>query len=111
MRHPLGVTRKAVLFFVVLTTAAVWSKPVTAQPAQPQETTLSQEQQAQDVQQLKAKLQQLEQMMDEVKGHITALEGQPGTRDFRSCSSRLPTLKPFRICHSNCETGTPVAFK
>jgi hypothetical protein len=48
MRHALRVTRKAV-FFVVLTTAAVWSKPVTAQP---QETPASPEQQAQDVQQL-----------------------------------------------------------
>jgi TolA-binding protein len=111
MRHALGVTRKVALVLAVLTTAAIWSKPVTAQPAQPQEKSPSQEQQAQDVQQLKAKLQQLEQMMGEVKGQITALEGQPGTRDFRSCSSRLPTPKPFRIYHSNCETGTLVRFK
>jgi hypothetical protein len=74
MRHALRVTRKAVLSFALLTTAAVWSRPVTAQP---QETPASPEQQAQDVQKLKAKLQQLEQMMDEVKGKLNTLEGQP----------------------------------
>jgi hypothetical protein len=79
MKHAHGVTRKAVLFFAVLTTAAVWSKPVTAQPAQPQATNVSQEQQAQDVQQLKAKLQQLEQMMDEVKGKLNELESRPAS--------------------------------
>jgi hypothetical protein len=71
MRHALGATRKVVLFFAALTTAAVWSRPVTAQP---QGTPVSPEQQAQDVQQLKAKLQQLEQMMDEAKAQINALE-------------------------------------
>ena len=79
MRQALGVTRKAVLFFTVLTTAAVWSGPVIAQPAQPRETPASPEQQAQDVQQLKVKLQQLEQMMDEVKGKLDELEGQPAS--------------------------------
>ena len=48
MRHALTVTRKAVLFLGVLTTAGVWSRPVTAQPAQPHETPASPEQQAQD---------------------------------------------------------------
>jgi len=69
MRHALRVTRKAVLFFAVLTTAAVWSRPVTAQPAQPQ----SQDRQR-DIQQLKDRLQQLEQSMGEVKAQINALE-------------------------------------
>jgi DcaP outer membrane protein len=64
MRHALGVTRTAVLFFAVLATAAVC-----AQPAQPQ----SQDRQ-QDIQQLKDRLQQLEQSMGEVKAQINALE-------------------------------------
>jgi hypothetical protein len=74
MRYAPGVTRKAVLFLAILTTAAVWSRPVAAQPAQPRETPVSPEQQAQDVQQLKAKLQQLEQMMNEAKAQLNALE-------------------------------------
>ena len=68
MRHALRVTRKAAICFAVLTTAGVWSRPVTAQPRE------TPEQQAQDVQQLKAKLQQLEQMMDEAKAQLNALE-------------------------------------
>jgi hypothetical protein len=36
MRHALRVTRKAVFLFAVLTTAAVWSRLVTAQSAQAQ---------------------------------------------------------------------------
>ena len=79
MRHALRVTRKTIVFFAVLTTAAVWSRPVTAQPAQPRETPASPEQQAEDVQQLRVKLQQLEQMMDEVKGKLNELEGQPAS--------------------------------
>ena len=68
MRHALRVTRKAVLFFAVLTTAAVWSRPVTAQ-AQSQDRQ-------QEIQQLKDKLQQMDQMMGEVKAEIKALESQ-----------------------------------
>ncbi len=73
MRCDLRVTRKAVAFLAILTLSVVWSKPVTAQLQEPP----SPDQQAQDVQQLKAKLQQLEQMMDEVKGKLNELEGQP----------------------------------
>jgi hypothetical protein len=73
MRHALKVTRKTVVFLAVLTPAAVWSRPVTAQQ---QETPASPEQQAQEVQQLKAKLQQVEQMMNEMKGKLNELEGQ-----------------------------------
>ena len=76
MRHAFKITRKAAFLFAVLTTAAVWSRPVTAQP---RETPTSPEQQAQDVQELKVKLQQLEQMMDEVKGKLNELEGQPAS--------------------------------
>jgi len=57
----------AVLFIFV-----IWVRPVQAQ---------SQDAQTQDIQQLKDKLQQLELMMGEVKGQITALEGQPGTQN------------------------------
>ena len=72
MRRDLGVTRKAVAFLAILTLSVVWSKPLTAQS---QESPPSPDQQAQDVQQLKVKLQQLEQMMDEVKGKLNELEG------------------------------------
>src|SRR3981081_3894018 len=71
MRHALRVTRKAVFLFAVLTTAAVWSRLVTAQSAQAQ----SQDRQ-QEIQQLKDKLQQMDQMMGEVKAEIKALESQ-----------------------------------
>ena len=62
MRHALRVTRKAVFLFALFTVVAVWSRPVTAQPAQAQ----SQDRQ-QEIQQLKDKLQQMNQMMGEVK--------------------------------------------
>jgi len=45
LRHALRASRKAVLSLAVLSTAAVWSTPVTAQP---HETPASPEQQAQD---------------------------------------------------------------
>jgi TolA-binding protein len=93
MRHALRVTRKAVLFFAVLTTATVWSRPLTAQP---QETPASPEQQAQDVQQLKAKLQQLEQMMDEMKGKLNELEGQPVSNHASEISAA--STGPLKRC-------------
>jgi len=68
MRCDLRVTRKAVALLAILILSVVWSKPAAAQQdAQTQ----------QDVQQLKAKLQQLEQMMGEVKDQINSLENQP----------------------------------
>lgn len=51
--------------------SVIWIPPVQAQ---------SQNTRTQDIQQLKDKLQQLEQMMGEVKGQITALENQPGVQ-------------------------------
>ena len=74
MRRDLRVTRKAVAFLAILTLSVVWNRPLTAQP---QQSSPSSDQQAQDIQQLKAKLQQLEQMMDEVKGKLNELDGQP----------------------------------
>src|SRR5260370_33601555 len=71
MRHAIRVTRKAVILFAVLTTAAVWSS-VTAQPAQAQSQDRRQE-----IQQLKDELQQMEQTMGEVKARINALETAP----------------------------------
>ncbi len=73
MRHARRVTPKVIFLFALLTVAAFWSKSATAQP---QETPASPAQRAQDVQELKAKLQQLEQMMDEVKGKLNKLDGQ-----------------------------------
>ena len=51
----------------VLFISVIWARPAQAQ---------SQDTRTQDIQQLKDKLQQLEQMMGEVKGKITVLEGQ-----------------------------------
>jgi hypothetical protein len=102
MRLNLKNARNKVSLIGVLFISVIWVQPAQAQ---------SQATRAQDIQQLKDRLQQLEQTMGEVKGQTTALVGQPGTRDFRSCSSRPPALKPFRICHTNCETGTPARFK
>lgn len=62
-----NVTLSTALFILV-----VWVQPVQGQ---------SQEARTQDIQQLKDKLQQLEQMMGEVKGQITALEGDSGTQN------------------------------
>lgn len=111
MRHALGVTRKAVFFFAMLTTAAVWSRPVTAQP---QETPASPQQQAQDVQQLKVKLQQLEQAMDEVKWKLNELEGQPASNQAseggpsNSLVSAVTSLDANPTAHSyGAAAGTP----
>ena len=76
MRFDLRVTRKAVVCLTVLTFSALWSRPGAAQLQEPLPPS---NQQAQDVQQLKAKLQQLEQMMNEVKGKLNGLEGQSAT--------------------------------
>jgi len=114
MRHALRVTRKTVFLFAVLTAAAVWSRPVTAQPAQPRETPASPEQQAQDVQQLKAKLQQLEQMMDEMKGKLNELEGQPASNHAsdsgpsNSLVSAVTSFDASPTAHSSgAAAGTP----
>jgi hypothetical protein len=64
-RNALHSVSLIALFFL----STIWMPPVQAQ---------SQDTRAQDIQQLKDKLQQLEQMMGEVKGEITALEAQPG---------------------------------
>jgi hypothetical protein len=76
MRHALRVTSKAAFAFALFIEAVLWNTALTAQVSQQQKTLTSPEQQAQDVQQLKAKLQQLEQMMDDVKGKLNELEGQ-----------------------------------
>ena len=68
MRSNIRITRKIInstaLFLFAL--SAVCSQPARAQ---------SQEDQKQDIQKLKDKLQQLDQMMNEVKGELNALEG------------------------------------
>src|SRR5437879_6689164 len=117
MRHALRVTRKAVFLFALFTVAAVWSRPVTAQPARPRETPASPEQQAQDVQQLKAKLQQLEQMMDEMKGKLNELEGQPASNHAsesgpsNSLVSAVTPLNASPTAHSTGAAGTPLLGK
>ena len=70
MRSNLKNARNSASLIAVLFISVIWVQPAQAQ---------SQDTRAQDIQQLKDKLQQLEQMMGEVKGKITVLEGQPGT--------------------------------
>lgn len=89
MRCDLRVTRKAVAFLAILTLSVVCSTPYTAQP---QESRPFSDQQAQDVQQLKAKLEQLEQMMDEVKVKLNELEGQPAAAAHASEGGPSNTL-------------------
>jgi hypothetical protein len=80
MRCDLRVTRQAVAFLAVLTLSVVWSKPLSAQPAQPQSQSAQQE-----IRQLRDRLQQMDLMMDELKAEINTLERQgqqpsPGTK-------------------------------
>ena len=72
MRSNLKNARNNASLIAVLFISVMWVQPVQGQ---------SKDTRAQDIQQLKDKLQQLEQMMGEVKGQITALEGQPGTQN------------------------------
>ncbi len=72
MRSNLKNARNKASLITVLFISVIWVHPAQAQ---------SQDTRTQDIQQLKDKLQQLEQMMGEVKGKITVLEGQPGTQN------------------------------
>lgn len=64
----------------------------------------SQNTRTQDIQQLKDKLQQLEQMMGEVKGQITALENQPGVRDSTTGVAESKSA-PSNTLHSSVVTS------
>jgi hypothetical protein len=79
MRCDLRVTRKAVVSLMVLTLSVVWSKPGIPQSQEPPVTParVQSQNRQQDIQQLKDKLDQLEQAMDEVKGKLHELEEQP----------------------------------
>lgn len=72
MRSNLKNARNNASLVAVLFLSVMWGQPAKAQ---------SQDTRKQDIQELKDKLQQLEQMMGEVKGKITVLEGQPGTQN------------------------------
>ena len=111
MRCDLRVTRKAVAFLAILTLSVVWSEPRTAQS---QESPPSSDQQAQDIQQLKAKLQQLEQMMDEVKGKLDELEGQPAAATHASeggpsntLASAVTSFDAYPTTHASGAPGAP----
>jgi cell division protein FtsB len=69
------ISSTALMLFAL---SAIWIQPVAAQ---------SQDGQKQDIQQLKDKLQQLDQMMSEVKGEIRALED--GRRQPRTGGRRV----------------------
>jgi DcaP outer membrane protein len=109
MRFDLRVTRKAIAFLAMLTLLVVWNRPLTAQS---QESPSSTDQQAQDIQQLRAKLQQLEQMMGEVKGKLDELEGQPASNHAseggpsNSLASAVTSFDAYPTTHSY-GTGTP----
>jgi DcaP outer membrane protein len=79
MRSNLKNPRNTALLIAVLFGSVAGVSPAQAQ---------SQDTRAQDIQQLKDKLQQLEQMMGEVKGQITALEGQSGTPNPEAAAAK-----------------------
>jgi DcaP outer membrane protein len=115
MRCDLRVIQKAVAFLTILTLSLVWSKPGAAQL---QEPPPSSDQQAQDVQQLKAKLQQLEKMMDEVQGKLNNLESQSASNHASeggpsdSLASAVTSLDAYPTAHSSgVAPGGPSAGK
>ena len=116
MRCDLRVIRKAISFLATLTLSVAWSTPVTAQS---QESSPSPDQQAQDVQQLKVKLEQLEQMMNEVKGKLNELEGQPAPAaqaskggPSNSLVSSVTSFDGYSTAHaSGSLTGAPPVGK
>ena len=105
MRHALRVTRKAGVFFAVLATAAVWSRPVTAQSAQPQSQSTQQE-----IRQLRDKLQQMNLMMDELKLELNALEqqGQPPPAPGKKAPEQPQAVVsiPSEAVFVSAQTGT-----
>jgi len=72
MRSDLWITRRKIILtaLLLLALSALWIQPARAQ---------SQDERNQDIQQLKDKLQRLDQMMNEVKGELRALEGAEPT--------------------------------
>lgn len=68
--HPINCRAINSTALLILALSVIWVQPARAQ---------SQGAQQQDIQQLRDKLQQLDQMMNEVKGEIGALEGQKQT--------------------------------
>jgi hypothetical protein len=82
MRSNFKNIRKISSLIALLLIAIVWIQPARAQ---------SSDAQAQDIQQLKDKLQQLEQMMNDVKGQITALENRPATPAPAATPTPAPT--------------------
>jgi len=68
--HPINCRAISSTALLILALSVIWVQPARAQ---------SQGAQQQDIQQLRDKLQQLDQMMNEVKAEIGALEGQKQT--------------------------------
>ena len=114
MRRDLRVTRKALAFLAILALSVVWNAPLTAQS---QESPQSADQQAQDIQQLRVKLQQLEQMMGEVKGKLDELEGQPASNHAseggpsNSLASAVTSFDAYPTTHAYGAPGTPPVGK
>src|SRR5271154_717928 len=75
MRLNLKDARNNASLIALLFISVIWVQPAQAQ---------SQDTRTQDIQQLKDKLQQLEQMMGEVRERITVLEGSPGTQNLEA---------------------------
>jgi hypothetical protein len=75
MRSDVKDARNNASLIAVLFLSVIWVQPARAQ---------SQDARTQDIQQLKDKLQQLEQMMGDVKGRIAALEGSPGAQNLEA---------------------------
>ena len=94
LRHTLRASRKAVLSLAVLSTAAVWSTPVTAQP---HETPASPEQQAQDGHDIQNYMNDAPVDIGIQKIFRTALGSTVSSKDMgQTCSKGR-----FSICRTN----------
>src|SRR5271169_2659377 len=83
MRSNLQITKKIIISAALLlfSLSAIWIQPARAQ---------SQDERKQDIQDLKDKLQQLEQMMNEVKGEINGLESTSQTPAIAPAAGQNP---------------------
>src|SRR5271170_8262707 len=92
------ITSTALLLFALST---IWIQPAAAQ---------SQDEQKQDIQQLKDKLQQLDQMMNEVRGEIRSLEGAQGPPVAPAVGQNPPASEgPVIAVPSEAVISTPPA--
>jgi len=85
LNHASKFKRLSGFLLLALALSLIWTQSARAQ---------SQDTQKPDVQQLKAKLEQLEQMMNDLKGQISVMEGAPKT-PVSGISAEKPTAETY----------------